>query len=174
MRGNIIDLAVGVVIGVAFTSLVTDFTNDFINPLIKWAGGGNQLSSSTRIPGTSVVFQWGNFISAAINFLIVAAVLYFLVVLPINKLNSLRKRNAAEAAERRLTRRSRCSPRSVTRCCAETSRVAPVQRVRHRADDTRSTTRPIVTSTDHGWNALRLPSRTLRTRAPWPCHSRRP
>lgn len=97
VRGNIIDLAVGVVIGVAFTSLVTDFTNDFINPLIKWAGGGNQLSSSTRIPGTSVVFLWGNFISAAINFLIVASVLYFLVVLPINKLNSLRERNAAEA-----------------------------------------------------------------------------
>jgi large conductance mechanosensitive channel len=95
VRGNIIDLAVGVVIGVAFTSLVTDFTTDFINPLIRWAGGGNQLSSSTRIPGTTVIFQWGNFISAAINFLIVAAVLYFLVVLPINKLNSLRKRNAA-------------------------------------------------------------------------------
>jgi len=95
VRGNIIDLAVGVVIGVAFTSLVTDFTTDFINPLIKLAGGGKQLSGTARVPGTSVVFAWGNFVSALINFLIVAAVLYFLVVLPINKLNSLRKRNAA-------------------------------------------------------------------------------
>ena len=97
VRGNIIDLAVGVVIGVAFTSLVTDFTNDFINPLIKWASGGKEFSGTAHIPGTTVKFLWGNFLSAAINFLIVAAVLYFLVVMPINKLNSLRKRNIAEA-----------------------------------------------------------------------------
>jgi large conductance mechanosensitive channel len=90
MRGNIIDLAIAVVIGVAFNSLVTKFTDDFIKPLINLAGGGSPLSGSWKVNG--VVFQWSDFINAIINFVIIAAVLYFLVVVPMNKLNELRRR----------------------------------------------------------------------------------
>lgn len=97
MRGNIIDLAVGVTVGVAFTALVTAFANDFINPLIKVFGGGNDLAGVWRVHHQS--FAWADFINAVINFLIVAAILYFLVVLPVNKLNGLRKRGVPAEVE---------------------------------------------------------------------------
>lgn len=90
MRGNIIDLAIGVVIGVAFNALVTKFSDDFIKPLVNLAGGGGKLSGTWHIRG--VVFDWADFINAIINFLIIAAVLYFLVVVPMNKINERRRR----------------------------------------------------------------------------------
>lgn len=90
MRGNIIDLAIAVVIGVAFNSLVTKFTDDFIKPLVNLAGGGGKLSGSWHIRG--VEFAWADFINAIINFVIIAAVLYFLVVVPMNRFNDMRRR----------------------------------------------------------------------------------
>jgi large conductance mechanosensitive channel len=83
MRGNIVDLAVGVVIGVAFNGLVTALTKDFINPLIQLVSGGKEFSGTWHIG--NVVFSWGDFVTQIINFLLVAAALYFLVVLPMNK-----------------------------------------------------------------------------------------
>ena len=85
MRGNIVDLAVGVVVGVAFNALVQHFTDDFINPLIKLIGGGHEFSGAAHV--RNAVFLWGDFVTQIINFLLVAAALYFLVILPINKLN---------------------------------------------------------------------------------------
>src|SRR5678810_646495 len=90
LRGNIIDLAIAVVIGVAFNGLVSKFTDDFIKPLINLIGGGNALSGSFKV--RNQVFQWSDFVNAVINFVIIAAVLYFLVVVPMNKLNELRRR----------------------------------------------------------------------------------
>ncbi len=82
-RGNVMDLAVGVIIGGAFTSIVTALTNNIINPLIAVvAGGGADQISGLVIPGTDIDF--GAFISAVINFLIVAFVV-FLLVKAINK-----------------------------------------------------------------------------------------
>jgi large conductance mechanosensitive channel len=83
MRGNIVDLAVGVTVGVAFNGLVTSLTKDFINPLIQLVSGGKEFSGTWRI-GT-VSFGWGDFVTEVINFVLVAAALYFLVVLPMNK-----------------------------------------------------------------------------------------
>jgi large conductance mechanosensitive channel len=94
MRGNVIDLAVAVVIGAAFTGVVTSFTNNLINPLIAAFGGGSvhglgfQLVSSN--PKT--VLDFAAVITAIINFLIVAAVVYFLVVAPMNLLAERRRR----------------------------------------------------------------------------------
>ncbi len=88
MRGNIVDLAVGVVVGVAFTALVQALTDDFINPLIQLVGGGEKLSGTWKV--MSVTFQWGDFVTQIINFLLVAAALYFFVVMPMNKLNERR------------------------------------------------------------------------------------
>jgi large conductance mechanosensitive channel len=94
MRGNVVDLAVGIVIGAAFTGLVTGFTSDFINPLIKLFGGGKTDSAGKwTVHGQS--FLWADFVNSVINFVIVAAVLYFFVVMPLNKLAERRNRNKA-------------------------------------------------------------------------------
>lgn len=91
LRGNVVDLAVGVVIGAAFTGVVTAFSNSFINPLIKAVtGGGAQVGGTFTLNGA--VFDYGAFITALLNLLIVAAILYFLVVTPVNRLNERLKR----------------------------------------------------------------------------------
>ena len=94
MRGNVVDLAVAVVIGVAFTGVVTAFTNNIINPLIAAAGGTNVNGLAWKIIGDNnkTVVDFGAVVSAIINFLIVAAVVYFLVVTPMNLLAERRKR----------------------------------------------------------------------------------
>lgn len=86
-RGNVMDLAVAVIIGGAFTSIVTALTTNIINPLISViAGGGADTISGLVVPGTDIDF--GAFISACINFLIVAFVV-FLLVKAVNKAQDL-------------------------------------------------------------------------------------
>lgn len=91
MRGNVIDLAIAVVIGAAFSGIVTQLTMSFIEPLIKLMGGGGVHGGEFMING--VAFDWGAFINAIINFLIVAAILYFLVVTPMNTIIARRAKN---------------------------------------------------------------------------------
>jgi large conductance mechanosensitive channel len=91
MRGNVVDLAVGIVIGAAFTGLVSTFTDAFLHPVINRAGGGGAIAGKINLGGGQAL-DWGAFVTAIINFVIVAAVLYFLVVLPMNKLAERRKR----------------------------------------------------------------------------------
>jgi large conductance mechanosensitive channel len=90
MRGNVVDLAVGIVIGAAFTSVVTAFTKSFLEPLIKVFGGGGAAGGTFKIRG--VPFDYAAFLNAIITFLLTAAVLYFLVVYPLNRLAERRKR----------------------------------------------------------------------------------
>jgi large conductance mechanosensitive channel len=91
MRGNVVDLAVGIVIGAAFTSVITAFTNAFIKPLIQLMSGGQGVQAGAfKVRG--VPFDWASFINACITFLITAAALYFLVVYPLNKLAERRAR----------------------------------------------------------------------------------
>jgi large conductance mechanosensitive channel len=94
MRGNIIDLAVAVVIGVAFNAVVTAFSKDFIGGLIGVLGGTPDFGSA-GIPVNGGKIVIGSTINALINFVIIAAVIYFLIVLPMNKLAELRKRGEA-------------------------------------------------------------------------------
>ena len=91
MRGNVVDLAVGVVIGAAFTAVVTAFTNAFLKPLIQLISGGRGLDAGT-FKIRDVPFDYASFINALITFLLTAAALYFLVVFPLNKLAERRKR----------------------------------------------------------------------------------
>jgi len=88
LRGNVIDLAVGVVIGAAFTSVVQGFVKDFLTPFIGafTQHAGDYNSASFTIHGST--FKYGDFISVAISFLITAAVVYFGVVLPATKLTA--------------------------------------------------------------------------------------
>ena len=90
LRGNVIDLAVAVVIGTAFTALVASFTDSFLKPLIGLIGGGGETGGEFVVNGQH--FTWGAFISAAITFVLTAAVVYFLVMVPMKKLIERRKR----------------------------------------------------------------------------------
>ena len=92
MRGNVVDLAVGVVIGAAFTAVVSGFTKSFLEPLIKWVTGGTGVKAGAWSPKDGVVFDYAGFINAVITFALTAAVIYFLVVFPLNKLAERRKR----------------------------------------------------------------------------------
>ncbi len=86
-RGNVMDMAVGVIIGGAFTSIVTSLTENIINPLIKLlSGGGTDKVSSLVVPGTEIDF--GKFIGACINFLIVAAIVFALIKV-VNKMHQI-------------------------------------------------------------------------------------
>jgi large conductance mechanosensitive channel len=85
LRGNVIDLAVAVVLGVAFTAVVTALVEDLITPLIAAIFGSHDFSGLTfRINGS--VFRYGAFLNALFAFVTIAAVLFFLVVVPANAL----------------------------------------------------------------------------------------
>jgi large conductance mechanosensitive channel len=97
-RGNIIDLSVAVVIGTAFTALVTKFTESVIQPLIDRVGaGGDSDYGVLKIGiGGGETIDLNVLLSAAINFILVAAVVYFFVVMPYNR---LRKKGEVEQAQ---------------------------------------------------------------------------
>jgi large conductance mechanosensitive channel len=85
LRGNVVDLAVAVIIGVAFGAVVTAFTADILTPIIG-AIGGKPDFSSLKFTINSSQFFYGAFINAVIAFLIIAATVYYFVVLPVNTL----------------------------------------------------------------------------------------
>ncbi len=92
-RGNAVDLAVGVVIGAAFGAFVKSIVDGFINPLIGWIFGQPSLDEVLAFgPDGKEPISFGHILSAAITFLITAAAVYFVVVLPLNKLAARRKR----------------------------------------------------------------------------------
>ena len=96
-RGNVMDMAIGVIIGGAFTAIVTSLTDNIINPLIKAVCGGNVGEvSGLVVPGTEIDF--GAFISAVINFLIVAAIV-FTMVKALNKAQDLGNKLAHKQPE---------------------------------------------------------------------------
>jgi large conductance mechanosensitive channel len=85
LRGNVIDLAVAVVVGTAFTAVITAFVKDLLTPLIAAVGKQPDFSALYFTVNNSK-FMFGDFINASISFVIVAAVVYFLVVAPMNAL----------------------------------------------------------------------------------------
>ncbi|GAA2941851.1 large conductance mechanosensitive channel protein MscL [Streptomyces enissocaesilis] len=87
LRGNVVDLAVGIVVGAAFTTVVNGFVKAFLTPVVGLAtGAAGDFSRKTFTIGHTI-FPYGNFINAMISFLLIACVLYFLVVLPVNKVH---------------------------------------------------------------------------------------
>jgi large conductance mechanosensitive channel len=90
LRGNLVDLAVAVVIGVAFTAVITALVKDIITPIIGIFGGLPDFAAWTFTINGSV-FLIGDFINALLSFVIVAAVLYYLVLLPVQKIMDLHK-----------------------------------------------------------------------------------
>lgn len=94
MRGNVVELAVAVVIGAAFGAVVTALVADLITPLIA-AIGGKPDFSNLKFTLNKSTFKYGAFINAVVSFLIVAAAIYFIVVLPLNKVAERRARRLA-------------------------------------------------------------------------------
>ncbi len=86
LRGNVVDLAVAVVIGAAFGAVVTAFVKAFLNPLIGLATGASGDFSNKSFTLADVEFPYGQFIAALLSFVIIAAVVYFLVVVPVGRL----------------------------------------------------------------------------------------
>ncbi|EYR61825.1 mechanosensitive ion channel protein MscL [Actinotalea ferrariae CF5-4] len=95
MRGNVIELAVAVVIGTAFTGLVNSVVEGLVNPLVAAVGGGQDLSGTWTVAlgsgADAPEISFGLVVGAVLNFLVIAAVVYFLIVLPMNTLAKRRK-----------------------------------------------------------------------------------
>jgi large conductance mechanosensitive channel len=85
LRGNVVDLAVAVIIGAAFGTVVTAFVKDLVTPLIAAIGGQPDFAALTFTINNSK-FMYGDFLNAVVAFIIVAAVIYFLVVVPMNRI----------------------------------------------------------------------------------------
>lgn len=93
MRGNVLDLAVGVIIGGAFGAIVNSLVADIINPLIGMIFGAPDFSA-IKLGALNI----GKFLNAVVSFLMIAFALYFFVVTPMNKLQEMSKKNAPEPA----------------------------------------------------------------------------
>lgn len=101
MRGNVIELSTAVIIGAAFTAIVTAISDHIINPLIASFGSADVSGLGFHLnPDNDATFlDFGAVITAVINFLIVAAIVYFIIITPINKLEQARKRSLGISAE---------------------------------------------------------------------------
>ncbi len=122
-RGNLIELAVAVVIGLAFTALVNAVVADLITPLIAAMGGQPDFSGLTFTINHST-FKYGLFFNAVISFLIIAAVVYYLIVLPMAKVTA-RFHHEAEVTTRDCPECLSTIPLAATRCMYCTTVVAP-------------------------------------------------
>lgn len=94
LKGNVMDMAIGVIIGTAFAGIVTALTTDIINPLINGIGG-TEIAGELKIYGGQVI-KYGDFITAVINFLIMAFVL-FILLKTVNKIMTIGKKKEEEA-----------------------------------------------------------------------------
>ena len=97
LRGNVVDLAVGFVIGAAFAALVTAFVADLITPVIGALGGTPNFSGLYFTINRSR-FRYGDFLNALVAFLLIALAIYFFVVVPVNKLMARYRPSAQEPA----------------------------------------------------------------------------
>lgn len=127
-RGNLIDLAVAVVVGVAFNAVVQALIADFITPLIA-AIGGKPNFGALAFTVHSSTFHYGAFINSALSFLIIAAVVYYIIVSPAARVTALATRSNA-ATQRDCPECLSSIPVAARRCMYCTSEVPPVPQPR--------------------------------------------
>jgi large conductance mechanosensitive channel len=128
LRGNVVDLAVAVVVGSAFNSVVQGIVKDLITPLIAAIGGKPNFSNlSFELHGS--IFMYGNVLNLIISFLIIALVVFFMVVQPLNKLQSVanRSKTPEEPTDRKCPECLSSIPKAAKRCAFCTAKVAPVK-----------------------------------------------
>jgi large conductance mechanosensitive channel len=124
LRGNTIDLAVAVVVGAAFGTIVSSLVKDLITPLIAAIGGQPDFSGLYfSVNGSR--FLYGDFINAVVAFLIIAAVIFFLVVQPVNRLmvRANRGKGDEDSAEKNCPECLSGIPKAATRCAFCTSKL---------------------------------------------------
>jgi large conductance mechanosensitive channel len=124
LRGSLIDLAVAVVIGIAFNMVIQSLIADIITPLIAAIGGKPNFASLSFTVNKSH-FLYGSFINAALSFVIIAAVIYYLVVSPAVRVTALASRSK-EATERDCPECLQSIPVGAKRCMYCTAEVPPV------------------------------------------------
>jgi large conductance mechanosensitive channel len=124
LRGNVVDLAVGIVIGAAFTGVVQAFVKDIINPLIGLFGGTGDLSVWVVAVGPARLLV-GDFLSAVLSFLIVALVVYFLVVVPVGRLMDKYRTEPTPAPTKECSECLSKIPERARRCAHCTAQIAP-------------------------------------------------
>lgn len=125
LRGNVVDLAVAVVIGAAFGSIVSALVADLVTPLIAAIGGQPDFSGLYFTVNDSK-FMYGHFLNAIISFLLIASVVFFFVVQPINRLSALAKRRNQAPADPTTKKCPECLseiPVDATRCAFCTTRL---------------------------------------------------
>ena len=123
MRGNLVELAVAVVIGTQFSSLVKQFVSSFIDPLLSLAGGTPDLGKLVLHVGKAT-FTYGQFLTEALTFLISALVVYYAMVLPVSRLLKLLERNQT-ATSRDCPECTMSMPVAARRCPECTAEIAP-------------------------------------------------
>ncbi|WP_406862499.1 large conductance mechanosensitive channel protein MscL [Streptomyces sp. HUAS MG47] len=129
LRGNVVSMAIGLAVGSAFTAVVTGFSKAFITPLIGLATGSVGDFSEAKFTIGKTIFPYGLAISAAIAFVITAAVLYFCIVVPMTKVQERFAKEEAQVAEHEKRDCPSCFSeiRAIaTRCAHCTSVVEPV------------------------------------------------
>ncbi|CAG6392474.1 large conductance mechanosensitive channel protein MscL [Streptomyces cocklensis] len=125
LRGNVVELAVGIVIGAAFTALVNGFVKAFLTPIVGLVSGATGDFSARTFHASGVTFPYGIFIDATISFVIVAAVIYFLVVMPMNRMQEKFFPKATGAPMRECPECLTAIPAAAKRCSACTAPIAP-------------------------------------------------
>jgi large conductance mechanosensitive channel len=124
-RGNLIDLAVAVVIGVAFNAIIQALVKDMITPLISAIVGSRVNFNNLTFTVNHAQFAYGAVINAAVSFLVIAAVVYWLIVAPSARLTALASRNQA-ATTRECPECMSTIPVAAKRCMYCTAEVVPV------------------------------------------------
>lgn len=129
LRGNVVDLAIGIVIGVAFGAVVSGFVKDLITPLIAAIGGKPDFSSLAFTINNSR-FLWGDFLNQVVSFIIIALVIFYFVVKPVNALMNRRKTELpADPTTRECPYCLSSIPLKATRCAFCTAEVPAVAEV---------------------------------------------
>ena len=124
LRGNVVDLAVGIVIGAAFTGVVQALVRDFVTPLISLFGGAPDFSNYVWTV-RDARFAVGDFVNALLSFLLVALIVYFLVVLPVNKLMERYKPEPEPAPTKACPECTSKIPEAARRCPQCAAQLAP-------------------------------------------------
>lgn len=124
LRGNVVDLAVAVVIGAAFTSIVQAVVRDLVTPLLAAIGGKPDFSDLYFTVNNSR-FMYGDLLNHIISFVLIATVIFFLIVQPINKLVTYSNRNkqAEEPTERKCPECLSTIPKEAKRCAFCTAKI---------------------------------------------------
>jgi large conductance mechanosensitive channel len=124
LRGNVVDLAVAVVIGAAFGAVITSFVSDLLTPLIAAVFGEPDFSSLDFTINDSV-FRYGNFLNALFSFIVIAAAVFFLVVVPVNELMQRSRREPpADPTEKKCPECLSEIPAEARRCAFCTTQLA--------------------------------------------------